>query len=80
MWPDQPTKYSSVTLPAFDGSYTKVCGRALGYQYYSTLAFFGYHYSEQSTLDGCYVDGVLREAPVVMDQTDRGSIESWTTQ
>ena len=53
-----PQKYSSVTLPAFDGSYTKVCGRALGYQYYSTLAFFGYHYSEQSTLDGCYVDGL----------------------
>ena len=35
---------SSVTLPAFEGSYTKVCGRALGYQYYSTLAFFGKHH------------------------------------
>ena len=29
----------SVTLPAFESSYSKVCGRALGYQYFNSLAF-----------------------------------------
>ena len=49
---------SSVALPPYEGSYTKVCGRALGYQYSAALAFFGYHYSGQLSLDGAYVDGL----------------------
>ena len=48
---------SSVTLPAYEGSYTKVCGRALGYQYYDTGAFYNYHHFGQSTLDDYYMDG-----------------------
>ena len=53
---------SSVSLPAYEGSYTKVCGRALGYQYYDTLGFRGHHSLGQpkyyTTLDGNYVDGL----------------------
>ena len=49
---------SSVTLPAFDGSYTKVCGRALGYQYHATIAFYVYYLRRQFTLDGYYVEGL----------------------
>ena len=37
------TGCSSMRLPAYEGSYTKVCGRALGYQYYGTLAFYYYY-------------------------------------
>ena len=49
---------TSVTLPQYEGSYTKVCGRALGYQHSTTKAFGGYHYGGQFTLDGYYVDGL----------------------
>ena len=48
---------SSVTLPPHEGSYTKVCGRAQGYQYQDTLAFL-FHHRDQATLDGHYVDGL----------------------
>ena len=49
---------SSVKLPGYEGSYTKVCGRALGYQYNSgTRAFYNYHIGE-NTLSSCYVDGL----------------------
>ena len=48
---------SSVTLPAHEGSYTKVCGRAQGYQYTDSYAFYSYH-TGQTTLDGHYVDGL----------------------
>ena len=49
---------SSVTFPTHRVPYTKVCGRARGYQYYSTLSFLGYHNAGQSTLDRSYVDGL----------------------
>ena len=48
---------SSVTFPTHGVLYTKVCGRARGYQYYSTLAFANYHYRSQ-TLDSAYVSGL----------------------
>ena len=49
---------SSVTLPAYEGYYTKVCGRALGYQYIDSFAFMPYHTHGQPTLNGYYVDGL----------------------
>ena len=49
---------SSVTFPTHGVPYTKVCGRARGYQYYATLAFYNYHYQSQTTLDSAYVSGL----------------------
>ena len=49
---------TSLSLPAFEGSYNKVCGRALGYQHRDTLAFYSYYYRGQSTLERYYVDGL----------------------
>ena len=51
---------SSVRLPEYAGSYTKVCGRALGYQCEETLAFNNYHHGGWSTraLNSHYVDGL----------------------
>ena len=49
---------SSVTFPTHRVPYTKVCGRARGYKYYSTPAFLGYHYDGQTTLDSAYVSGL----------------------
>ena len=48
---------SSVMLPPHEGSYTKACGRAQGYQYRDTSGF-RYHHRGQTTLDGHYVDGL----------------------
>ena len=48
---------TSVTFPTHGVPYTKVCGRARGYQYFDTTAFFGYHRAAQ-TLDGFYVSGL----------------------
>ena len=48
---------SSVTFPTHGVPYTKVCGRARGYQHYITPAFRGYHQS-QTTLDSAYVSGL----------------------
>ena len=48
---------SSVTFPTHGIPYTKVCGRALGYQYSETAAFFTYHHRGQ-TLDSAYVAGL----------------------
>ena len=45
---------SSVTFPTHGVPYTKVCGRARGYQYYATPAFYGYHYNSQTTPDSAY--------------------------
>ena len=48
---------TSVTFPAHRVPYTKVCGRARGYQYASIDAF--YHFKRASqTIEGYYVDGV----------------------
>ena len=38
--------------------YTKVCGRAHGYQYYATPTFHDYHYASQTTLNSAYVSGL----------------------
>ena len=47
---------SSVTFPTHGVPYTKVCGRARGYQYYDTTAFHGYHTGQG--LEGIYVSGL----------------------
>ena len=47
---------SSVTFLTHGVPYTKVCGRARGYQYYDTTAFFGYHNGQG--LEGFYVSGL----------------------
>ena len=49
---------SSVTFPTHGVPYTKVCGRARGYQYYASPAFFNYHNRGQTTLDSAYVSGL----------------------
>ena len=49
---------SSVTFPTHGVPYTKVCGRARGYQYYAPPAFYNYHYQSQTTLDSAYVSGL----------------------
>ena len=48
---------TSVTFPAHNLSYTKVCGRAHGYQYASLDAFYNFQYQGQ-TIEGYYVDGI----------------------
>ena len=48
---------TSVTFPAHNLSYTKVCGRAHGYQYASTDGFASSLHSVQ-TIEGYYVDGI----------------------
>ena len=49
---------SSVTFPTHGVPYTEVCGRARGYQFYATHAFYTYHYFGQTTLDSAYVSGL----------------------
>ena len=49
---------SSVTFPTHGVPYTKVCGRARGYQFGSTSSFFNYHTAGQTTLDSSYVSGL----------------------
>ena len=49
---------SSVTFPTHGVPYTKVCGKARGYQYWSTNAFYNYYYEHQTTLDSSYVSGL----------------------
>ena len=48
---------SSVTFPLHGVPYTKVCGRALGYQFGLTEAFKGYHNFNQN-LEGYYAAGL----------------------
>ena len=45
---------SSITFPAHGATYTKVCGRAHGYQYFTNEAFRG----GGNSLDSHYVDGL----------------------
>ena len=49
---------SSVTFPTHGVPYTKVCGRAHGYQYTGTEGFFKYHNRRQSSLNDAYVSGL----------------------
>ena len=49
---------SSATFPTHGVQYTKVCGRARGYQYGQTYAFFNYNYASQPTLNYPYVQGL----------------------
>ena len=49
---------SSVTFPTHGVPYTKVCGRARGYQFYAPPAFYNYHYRGQTNLDSAYVSGL----------------------
>ena len=46
---------TSVTFPAHNLSYTKVCGRAHGYQYASIDGFWNI---DDQTIEGYYVDGI----------------------
>ena len=48
----------SVQFPSNGISYSQVCGRVVGYQYYSTDAVHDYHGSNHNNLNGDYVDGV----------------------
>ena len=48
---------TSVTFPAHNLSYTKVCGRVHAYQYTSTDGFVNSQYGAQ-TIEGYYVDGI----------------------
>ena len=48
----------SVTFPTHGVPYTKVCGRAHGYQFFSASAFHTYTYDDQTTLDSSYVSGL----------------------
>ena len=45
---------SSVTFPTHGVTYTKVCGRAQGYQFFSTLSFYNNH----PAIEGSYVSGL----------------------
>ena len=47
----------SVTFPTHGVPYTKVCGRARGYQYFGTVAFLRYH-NGQTSLKDSYVSGL----------------------
>ena len=49
---------TSVTFPTHGVPYTKVCGRARGYQYSATSAFYGYHIRGQTSVDSAYVEGL----------------------
>ena len=49
---------SSVTFPTHGVPYTKVCGRARGYQFFHTYSFYSYSNGSQTTLDSSYVSGL----------------------
>ena len=48
----------SVTFNTYEVLYHKVCGRVIGYQYYSPDAFNSYYVNRGLTIDDQYVDGV----------------------
>ena len=52
------TSCSSVTFPTHGVPYTKVYGRARGYQYYVIPAFYNYHHAGLTILDSAYVSGL----------------------
>ena len=49
---------SSATFSTQGLEYKKVCGKVIGYQYYSTDAFNPYHGNQALTIDDVYVEGV----------------------
>ena len=49
---------TSVTFPTHMTPYTKVCGRARGYQYATTDGFHDHHFRSQTTVEGYYVEGL----------------------
>ena len=49
---------TSVTFPAHMIPYTKVCGRARGYQFVSPEAFDNFNRGHETTLDSSYVEGL----------------------
>ena len=53
----RPRSYRSVAFPSYGHEYSRVCGRILGYQNGSTLAFSGIIYYSYS-IDRSYIDGV----------------------
>ena len=48
---------SSTTFSVGGSQYSRVCGRALAYQFGHNYAFYGYHNNRQ-VIDGYYVDGL----------------------
>ena len=49
---------SSATFPTHGVPYRRVCGKVIGYQYYSPDAFNPFYNNQQRTIDGLYVEGV----------------------
>ena len=49
---------SSVTFPTHGIPYTKVCGRARGYQYFAAIGFYSFHGNNQRSLNDSYVSGL----------------------
>ena len=49
---------SPVTFPTHGVLYTKVCGRARGYQFGLSPSFYGYNRARQTTLDSSYGSGL----------------------
>ena len=49
----------TVTFPTHGIEYTHVCGRVIGYQFGNTDAFLDYFSSGFTTIDDCYVDGII---------------------
>ena len=48
----------SITFPLNGVKYSRVCGKIIGYQYYTVDAFLAYHRNHRVTIDDNYVDGV----------------------
>ena len=53
------TGHVTVTFPTHGIEYTHVCGRVIGYQFGHTDAFLAYFSSGFTTIDRCYVDGII---------------------
>ena len=49
----------STTLPTYGIEYSRVCGRVVGYQFGHPEAFSPYARHEATTIDSCYVDGII---------------------
>ena len=49
---------ASTTFSVNGVHYSKVCGKVIGYQYYSMDAFAPYYHDHSNTIDDVYVDGI----------------------
>ena len=49
---------SSVFFPTHNVQYSRICGKVIGYQYFSPDAFDPFRGNQQLTIDGTYVEGV----------------------